>query len=114
MLIKKDIQTPDVEGSSWNMMIHFKGENFLDINIIASCICFQTVSVFKHKCLRRADLMQHSREQDCLISKTRGKQLCHCGVMLRLSGGPAEDRAYQFKKIGNIIGNALLLTFCNC
>lgn len=51
--------------------------------------------------------MQYSREQGYLISRTISTQLCHCGVMLRLSGGPAEDRAYQFKKIGNIIGNAL-------
>lgn len=49
ILIKINIETPDVEDSSRNMMIHFNRENFLDIN---TSLLHILVSVFKIKCLK--------------------------------------------------------------
>lgn len=55
-----------------------------------------------------------STEQVCPLSRTRRKKLCHCGVMQKLSGGPAGDKDYQFKRTGNMTGGTKQLHVAMC
>lgn len=101
IFIRKNTQSTDVKDSVACMI--YQHYNFL----------YLLVHVNKFKCLKACwpHAASLGTEQGCPVSRTRSKQLCHRGVMLKLSGGPAEDKDYQFKRMGGMtIGTKLVVS----